>query len=317
MSKKENSAENTGYSRSYLSRLRSCILRNKAAYLFLIPGIILVFIFMYIPLGGLAIAFMDYDVLLGFKSPFVGFDKFIEIFTIPDFYKSILNTVKLSVLNIAVGFPLPIIFALMLNELKNGLFKRSVQTVSYLPHFLSTIAVVGLATTVFSMYGVVNDLRVAFGGEGTSRELFLAKQEMFVPMLVFLSVWQSLGWNSIIYLSAISGIDHELYDAAVVDGAGKFKQCWHVTIPSIAPTIIMLFILKMGDLFKSNFDLIYGMQNVYIDFEVITTTVFKKGIEAGNYSASTALSLFQGLISLVLVLGANYISKKVDDVSII
>ncbi len=317
MSKKDNPTENAGGSRSYLSRLGSNMKRNKALYLFLVPGIVLVFIFMYIPLGGLVISFMDYDVLLGFKSPFVGFQNFIDIFTIPDFAKSILNTLKLSILNIAVGFPLPIIFALMLNELKNGLFKRSVQTISYLPHFLSTIAVVGLATTVLSYYGIINDIRAAIGGEDTERILFLKQQNLFVPMLVFLGVWQSLGWNSIIYLSAISGIDHELYDAAVVDGAGKFKQCWHVTIPSIAPTIIMLFILKMGDLFKSSFDLIYGLQNVFIDFEVISTIVYKKGIEAGNYSASTALSLFQGVISLVLVLGANYISKKVDDVSII
>lgn len=317
MTGKDISLENTAADVGYFSRLRKCIRKNKATYMFLVPGVVLVFIFMYIPLMGLSIAFFDYDVLKGFNSPFVGFDNFINIFKIGEFSKAILNTVKLSALNILIGFPLPIIFALMLNELKNGFFKRGVQTVSYLPHFLSTIAVVGLATTICSYYGIINDLRVVLTGDENARGLILNKQGLFVPMLVTLTTWQSLGWNSIIYLSAISGVDGELFDAAVVDGAGKLRQCIHITLPSIAPTIILLFILQIGNLFTSNFDLIYGLQNVYIDFEVISTVVYKKGIEAGNYAMSTALSLTQGFMSLVLVLGTNYISKKIDDVSII
>lgn len=291
--------------------------RHKQIYLFLLPGIILTFIFSYIPLMGLSVAFLDYDVFLGMKSPFVGFDNFVKILSMPQFTQAIWNTLKISLLNIAIAFPLPIVFALLLNELSAGFFKRFTQTVSYLPHFLSTIAVVGIATTLLSNYGVINDLRVAAGGEGTERILFLTLQKMFVPNVLTLELWKSFGWNSIIYLASISGIDAELYEAATIDGAGKFKQSWHITVPCIMNTVIIMLILKIGSLFASNFDLIYGLQNVYIDFEVISTIVYKQGITQGDYATATALSFMQGFISLFLVLGSNWLSKKYNDVSII
>lgn len=294
-----------------------CIKKNKVLYLFLLPAIILTIVFAYMPLPGLLVSFMDYDVLAGFKSPWIGFDNFKAIFTIPEFTDAIKNTLYLSVLNLVLGTPLPIIFALMLNELRNGYFKRFTQTVSYLPHFLSTIAVIGLATSIFSEYGIINDIRMKLFGPETERVLFLGQQDMFVPNVLFIGIWQSLGWNSIIYLSAISGVDASLYEAATVDGAGKLKQCWHITLPSISQTIIMLLILSIGGLFNSNFELIYGLQNAYIDFEVISTVIYKQGITAGNYSISTAFGFMQGLISLVLVLSANWLSKKVNDVSIL
>lgn len=294
-----------------------CIRKNKTLYLFLLPAIILTFVFSYLPLPGLLISFMDYDLFAGFKSPWVGFDNIKAIFTIPEFTDSIKNTVYLSILNLAFGTPLPIIFALMLNELKDGYFKRFTQTVSYLPHFLSTIAVIGLATSILSEYGIVNDIRVKLLGPDTERVLFLGLQKMFVPNVIFIGIWQSLGWNSIIYLSAISGIDASLYEAAIVEGAGKLRQCWHITLPCISQTIIMLFILSIGGLFNSNFELIYGLQNAFIDFEVISTVIYKQGITAGDYSISTAFGFLQGLISLVLVLGANGLSKKVNDISIL
>lgn len=294
-----------------------CIKKNKMLYLFLVPGIVLTLIFSYVPLPGLIISFMDYDMFAGFKSPWVGLENFKEIFTIAEFTKSIKNTLWLSFLNILIGQPLPIIFALMLNELKNGYFKRFTQTVSYLPHFLSTIAVIGLATSIFSEYGIINDIRVALGGAGTERVLFLTLQKLFVPNLLFIGTWQGLGWNSIIYLAAISGVDSSLYEAAIVDGAGKLRQCWHITIPAISQTVIMLLILSIGGLFNSNFEMIYGLQNAYIDYEVISTVIYKQGITQGDYSISTAFGFLQGLISLVLVLGANWLSKKVDDVSIL
>lgn len=277
----------------------------------------LAFIFSYIPIMGLSVAFLDYDVFLGMKSPFVGFDNFAKILSMPQFTQAIWNTLKISLLNIAIGFPLPIVFALLLNELSAGFFKRFTQTVSYLPHFLSTIAVVGIATTLLSNYGVVNDLRVAVGGEDTERILFLTLQKLFVPNVMALELWKAFGWNSIIYLASISGIDAELYEAATIDGAGKFKQIWHITVPSIMNTVIIMLILQIGSLFTSNFDLIYGLQNVYIDFEVISTIVYKQGITQGDYATATALSFMQGFISLFLVLGSNWLSKKYNDVSII
>ena len=291
--------------------------RHKQIYMLLLPGIILTFIFSYIPLMGLSVAFLDYDVFMGMKSPFVGFDNFIKILLMPQFTQAIWNTLKISLLNIFIAFPLPIIFALLLNELSKGFFKRFTQTVSYLPHFISTIAVVGIATTLLSNYGVVNDLRVAAGGEGTERILFLTLQKMFVPNIITLGIWQTLGWNSVIYLATISGIDAELYEAATIDGANKFRQSWHITIPCIMNTVIIMLILRIGSLFASNFDLIYGLQNVYIDFEVISTIVYKQGITQGDYSTATALSFMQGFISLFLVLGSNWLSKKYNDVSII
>lgn len=294
-----------------------CIRKNKMLYAFLIPAIVLTFVFSYCPLPGLLMSFMDYDMFKGFKSDWVGFDNIIKIFTVPEFSKAILNTLWLSFLGIVIGFPLPIIFALMLNELNDGLFKRFTQTVSYLPHFLSTIAVIGMAVSIFSENGIINDIRIWLFGEDTTRELFLSKQGLFVPNILLLSNWKGLGWSSIIYLAAISGIDASLYEAAIVDGAGKFKQCIHITLPSISRTIIMLFILRIGSLFNSDFELIYGLQNVYIDFEVISTVIYKQGITGGNYSISTAFGFVQGVISLVLVLLTNHISKRVDDVSLI
>lgn len=286
-------------------------------YIFLIPAIVLVFIFSYCPLPGLLMSFMDYDMFKGFHSDWVGFDNIIKIFTMPELSKAILNTLWLSFLGIVIGFPLPIIFALMLNELNDGKFKRFTQTVSYLPHFLSTIAVIGIVVSLFSEYGIVNDIRVWLFGEDTTRELFLTKQGMFVPNIMFWSNWKGLGWSSIIYLAAISGIDASLYEAAIVDGAGKFRQCWYITLPSISTTVIMLLILRIGSLFNSDFDLIYGLQNIYIDYEVISTVIYKRGITGGDYSISTAFGFVQGTVSLVLVLATNYISKRVDDVSLI
>jgi len=290
---------------------------NMILYLFLLPAMGLVFVFSYIPLPGLIIGFLDYDFFKGFSSSFIGLANFAEIFRMPDFINAILNTLKISILNLFFVFPLPIAFALMLNEIKDGFFKRFTQTVSYLPHFLSTIAVIGIATTVCSEYGIINDIRLTLFGVDTQRELFLTYPNLFIPNVIILSLWQSLGWSSIIYLSAISGIDTSLYEAAIIDGAGKLKQCIHITIPSITPTVIMLFILQIGNLFKSNFDLIYGLQNVFVNFEVISTMIFKQGITNGNYSIATAFGFLEGAISLFLVLFANWASKKVNNISII
>ncbi len=290
--------------------------KNIFLYLLVLPAIVLTIYINYMPMAGVSVAFMDYNIFKGFDSPWVGFDNFKELFALPSFGKALTNTLTISCLNLFVVFPLPIIFALLLNEIRCSGYKRVVQTVSYLPHFISWIAVIGIAQSIFSTYGFVNDMRVAVLGENAERIRFLAKQEFFLPNIIGLSIWKELGWSSIVYLAAISGIDSQIYEAARVDGANRLQQCLYITLPSILPTVVMLFILKIGGLFSDNFDLVIGLQNPYIDFETLSTTTYKQGISAGNYSMATAISLFQGVISMTLVILTNKLSKKVNDVSL-
>lgn len=286
-------------------------------YILLLPALILTFIFAYMPMPGLVTAFQDYDVFKGImKSPWVGFNHIIEIFNTPMFVQSIWNTLKISVLCIIIGFPMPIIFALLLNELKDGLFKRTVQTVSYLPHFLSWISVIGIISTLFALYGPINDIRVQLLGQNVDRILILAKQELFIPNILLLTVWKDTGWGSIIFLAAISSINPQLYEASVMDGAGKLKQMIYITLPYLMPTAMILLILRLGFLFASNFELIYGLQNPFINFEVISTVVFKSGIQQGNYSMASALGFVQGVVAFILVFISNKASKKISGIAV-
>lgn len=287
----------------------------KSIYLLLLPAIILVFVFCYMPLPALILAFKDYDFLLGFKSPWVGLANFKDIFTLPDFTQSIINTIKLSILNLTIVFIVPIIFALLLNELKNIAFKRVVQTVSYLPHFLSWASVLGITYTLLSKYGALNSL-IAYFNPNYERTLWLAQQNLFVPNVVILTIWKNMGWDTIIYLAAMSGIDQSLYEAASIDGANKFKQCIHITIPGLLPTVTILFIMATGRIFNDNFELIYGLQNAFVDFDVISTITYKFGIKNGDYSIATALSMFQGVINLILIIISNKISRMLSDTSL-
>lgn len=290
--------------------------KNSMIYFLLSPALLFTLFFKYLPLPGLVIAFMDYKALLQFKSPWVGFDNFIQIFTMPMFVNAIVNTFTISLLSLVVLWPAPIILALLINELKNGLFKRVVQTVSYLPHFLAWISVIGIATSLYAIYGPLNDLLALIRGPETERVMFLANQKFFIPNVLMLSAWKEIGWGSIIYLAAITSIDSQLYEAAYIDGANRWKQFVHVTLPGLAPTIIMLLILKMGSLFADNFELIYGLQNPFINFEVVSTLIYKQGILNGKFSIATAFGLVQGVIGFLLVMAANKISKKVSEISI-
>lgn len=301
---------------SLVSRFFIAIKKHFFLYLLLLPALVLTLYFSYLPMPGVVIAFMDYDVFDGFASPWVGFENFKQIFSLPLFTKSIGNTVLLSALNLLIVQPAPLIFALLLNEIQAKRFKSLLQTVSYLPHFLSWIAVIGMANALYSTYGIINDVRVTMFGETTERIRFLASQGFFVPNVIILTVWKTIGWASIVYLASITGIDPQLYEAAYIDGAGRFKQCIHITIPSVLPTAVMIFIIQIGQIFKDNFDLIYGLQNTYIDFETISTVVYKEGISSGNYSTAAALGLFQGVLGLVLVMLANSFSRKVNDVAL-
>lgn len=293
-------------------------LRSEVPFFILIaPAMILVFLFSYLPMFGLLLAFKDYDPLKGiFGSPFTdmyGFGNFAEIFKTPELAASIWNTLYMNVLSLVIDFPAPIIFALLLSEIGAKTFKKTVQTISYLPHFLSWAAITGMVTGLLGEYGAINDIIKKLGGE---RILFLEKEGMFLPVYLLTKVWQSVGWGSIIYLASIAGISQELYEAAEIDGAGRFMQVWHITLPGILPTALILLILDVGSIFGSNFELVYGLQNkIAWKTEVISTAVYKYGIGQAEYSLATALGLMQGLVALILTFGANTISKKVSSVS--
>jgi putative aldouronate transport system permease protein len=292
------------------------IARNKFIYLLIFPSVLLVIFFNYLPMWGIRIAFVDYDIYNPAKSVWVGFENFKAVLRMGDTKTAIINTFYISILSLITVFPLNIIFALLINELKNGFFKKTVQTVSYLPYFLSWISVIGIVTSLYSRDGIINDVMVRFFGS-TQRVLYLAGQSFFVPNIVILSVWKELGWGAVVFLAAITGVDASLYEAAYIDGAGKMRQTWHITLPAILPTVMIMLIWKTGALFTNNFELIYGLQNPFINFEVIQTIIYKQGIEGGDYSLTTAFGLFQGIVNLLLLLGANYFSKKFTEISVV
>lgn len=295
--------------------LASSIAANKYMYLLLTPAVICVFIFGYAPLCGLLLAFKDYDALLGFaKSPWVGLKNIRNIFAFPNFIKAIKNTLIFSSVCLFGQFPFPIILAIMLSEVRNKAFKKISQTVTYLPHFLSWISVVGFAYTLFALHGPFNNIMASIFGDSYERTNILLDSKNFLSFIFFSGLWKEMGWNSIIYLAAIAGIDQSLYEAAAIDGAGRLKQIWHITLPSIRTTAVLVLIMNIGSLVTSNFEQVYGFQNVYTqtDTEVINTLVYREGIQNGEYSMATAFGLVQGLVSLTLVMTANKISRKLS-----
>ncbi|WP_164821391.1 ABC transporter permease [Paenibacillus koleovorans] len=284
-------------------------------YILLAPALLATLVFQYIPMPGIIIAFMDYDFFKGLHSPWVGLKHIREIFEVPSITASIWNTLKISLISLVIVFPAPIALALLLNEARNAVFRRLVQTLSFLPHFLSWISVIGIATTFYALYGPLNDLLAYFMGE-EARQLFLTKQGFFVPNVIGITVWKETGWSCIIFLAAIASIDQQQYEASWIDGAGRFQQMWYITLPGILPTIMILLILRLGNIFASNFELIYGLQNSFINYDVISTIIYKSGIQQQNYSMATAVGFVEGLIALLLTLAANRLSKKVSGVGV-
>lgn len=286
------------------------IYKDRALYILMLPALAVTFFFMYCPMPGLLMAFEDYtiyDGLLGSK--WVGLENIKQIFKQKMMLDSIWNTLWISILNVLVCFPAPIVLALLINEIGNKFFKRFVQTASYLPHFLSWISVVGLIQILFGRDGLINDIRMQLGA--AERITYLAEQKNFVPMIIWTSLWKGVGWGTIIHLANLTSINPELYEAADIDGANYFHKLWYITIPHMLPTVMILLIFQMGGLFSSNFELIWGLQNPFIDFEVISTVIYQTGLQAGNYSLSTAVGFMQGLIALLLVGMSNWFSKKV------
>lgn len=293
------------------------IWKHKVFYLFLLPGLIWFFIFSYVPLFGIQVAFRDYTFSGGFTgSPWAGMKYFQQFF---DYYKSeeiIRNTILISFLKLAIGFPMPILLAIMLNEVRRLKFKKVVQTLSYLPYFVSWIVVVTLMQRLLSPYGgPVNELLSLFGIEHIQ---FLYNPNWFYQVIVGSDVWKNIGWNSIIYMAAIAGIDQQQYEAAKIDGANRFRQIWHVTLPGVRNIAIILFILSIGSLMSAGYEqllLLSGPPTASIG-SVLDVHVITSGIGEGRLSYAAAVGLFQSLIGLILIVTVNRIARKVSDVSL-
>ena len=302
-----------GNKKAYMSNQKILLkmYKQRQLYILLLPALIMTFVFAYCPMPGLIMAFEDFSIYKGlFGSDWVGLKNIKMIFSRTEILGSIWNTLSLSLLSLIFNFPAPIILALLINEIKNIGFKKVVQTASYLPHFLSTISVVGIVQLLFSKEGMINDVRMFLGAQ--ERIGFLGVQEYFVPFILGTSLWQGVGWGTIVHLANLASIDPTLYEAAEVDGAKRLQKLWYITLPHMLPTVVILLIFQMGSLFSSNFELIYGLQNPYIEYEVISTIVYKLGVQSGNYSMSTAIGFVQGLVALLLVVMSNWISKKVS-----
>ena len=291
------------------------IWKSKDYYLMLLPAVILVIMFNYAPLYGLQIAFKNYKVSLGVGgSPWIGLKNFTDFFQSYYFGTLLKNTLLLSLYTLVVGFPIPIIIALILNELK-GNFKKFTQTVLYAPHFISVVVLVSILNAMLSpSQGVVNTILEMFGME---RNYFMANPEYFRHLYVWSGVWQGMGWGAIIYLAALSGVDPSLHEAADMDGATRIQKIIHINLPAIMPTIIIMLILRMGEIASVGYEKVYLMQNsLNVETaEVISTYVYKRGIINSNYSFSTAVDLFNNVVNVILVLIANEISKRVSETS--
>lgn len=287
-------------------------------YVLLLPTLVFFIVFCYVPMYGVQLAFKDYNAMLGITgSPWVGFEHFRRFFESYQFKQLLGNTLSLSIYQLAVSFPVPIILALALNQVKNARFKKVVQTVTYAPHFISIVVLVGMLNVFFSTNGgLVNEIVKFFGGEP---KLFLGQEQYFQHMYVWSGVWQSMGWSAIIYLAALSGVSPELHEAAVVDGASKIKRIWHIDIPAILPTIIILLILNCGQIMSIGFEKAFLMQNSLNigTSEIIPTYVYKMGLLNAQYSFSTAVGLFNSVINCTLLFVVNKISKKAGQTGII
>ena len=290
------------------------IRRNTDMYLMLLPALALLVIFCYVPMYGITIAFKDFNIFKGLmESPWVGLKHFDKLFHSDKFWQIFNNTLIISLMKLVFYFPFPIILALALNEVQSRFFKVSVQTVSYVPHFISWVIAGALAIDILSPnYGVVNMLVKAMGFDPI---YFIVHPRYFRWVLVWLDVWKSAGWGAIVYIAAISSISTELYEAAVMDGAGKLRQMWNVTLPGIRPTIVVLLILRLGNLMEAGHEQIMMLMTpaVYDVGDVISTYVYRMGIGRMEYSFTTAVSLFRNIIGCVLLFCANYVAKKMGE----
>lgn len=298
--------------------LKKLFLRDRQLIVMSLPMILFFFVFCYIPMAGMALAFVDYKPALGiFGSEFVGFKFFEQVFTNPFFPRLLKNTFIIGFETLLWSFPFPILFALAVNEIRSKKAKKLVQTISYMPYFISIVVIVGLMSNFLSpTTGVVNTLYTQLTGKDPIS--FMTSPEYFRFLYVASHVWQTFGWNSIIYLAALAGVDTDLYDSARVDGANRLQQMLYITLPSIMPTIIIMLVLNLGNIMSVGFEKIILMYSpgIYEVADVISTYTYRRGIVQADYSYGTAIGMFNSVVNLVFICGANWFSKKFSDTSL-
>ncbi|MTV80024.1 ABC transporter permease subunit, partial [Streptococcus pneumoniae] len=278
---------------------------------------VLLILFTYGPMYGIIMAFQDFTVFKGYTgSPFVGLKHFQRLFSDPLFYRLFKNTFMVGVLDFLFSFPAPLIFALILNEVRKVRFKSVVQSISYLPHFIPLVVMVGIIFELFGSYGIINSLLSSLGMEPIS---FFTKSEWFLPLYIGSGVWKTIGWGSIIYMGALTNIDSTLYEAADMDGANRWHKMWHVTLPSLRPTVVTLFILNAGGIMQVGFEKVFLMSSpaTYEVSDVLSTYVYRQGILNSDFSYSAAVGLFNNIVALLFVLLANKIAKKLGEEGIV
>lgn len=289
--------------------------KDYLLYLMILPGLIYIILFKYIPMYGVVIAFKDYKITNSFSdAPWVGIDNFVNLFSRPGFIRALKNNILISVYKLVFGFPFPIILSLLINEIRKSRVKKVIQTSVILPNFVSWVVVSGLLFALFSPNsGAIKGIMELFGYSGAIPNI-LTDKDKFRFVIVISHIWKGAGMGTIVYLSAIAGIDQALYEAAIIDGAGRWKQLWHITLASLRPTIVILLIFRVGDIMYAGFDQIYAISNdlVISVSDIIDTYVYTIGLEQRKFALATAAGLFQSTIGLVLVLCTNYIAKKVD-----
>lgn len=279
-------------------------------HLMLLPGLLLVLLFKYVPMAGLTIAFEDYSPVFGlFDQEWIGFENFSYLFSMSTFPRVIYNTIFIAVLKIIANIVVPVLFALLLNEMRCKAYKKTLQTIVYLPHFISWVALAGIFMDVLSMDGIIN---TALKQIGLNPVYFLGNEKVFPYTMVVTDVWKNFGWNTIVYLAAITGVDPSLYEAAYMDGAGKFRQAIHVTIPQILSIVILMTILSMGDILRAGFDQIFNLYSplVYSTGDIIDTFVYRMGILSSQFGPATAVGLFQSIISFVLIMTGYWAADR-------
>ena len=302
--------------KSFGERLALDLRTNWLVYLLAMPALIYFFVYCYKPIGGLVIAFKDYKITGSiWDAEWVGFEHFIDFFESYYFGRLLRNTLTISLSTLVFGFPVPIIFALLLNEMRNLHFKKLAQTITYIPHFISLVVICGMILDFTRIDGLINTIIKLFGGEPIA---FLSKAEWFVPVYVISDIWQSFGWNSIVFMAALTAVDPALYEAAKLDGASRLQQIWHISLPSILPTVVTMLVLRMGAVMNVGYEKITNLYNAgtYRTADVISTYVYRMGILGADYSSSTAIGLFNSVVSVILVVLANKISRKLTETSL-
>ncbi len=317
MSKKKKQTVLLEYQQPFWTRVKKDLRRNWFAYFVFIPVLIWYIVFHYLPMYGVLIAFKDFKPLLGFaRSKWVGLKNFVDFFSNPYLFRLVKNTLMLNLWSLVLGFPAPIILALLMNEVRNAAFKRTVQTITYMPHFVSLVVACGIIRLFVASGGPINQIVNFF--TGTEHSSLLNYASMYRPIYVLSGIWQGIGWGSIIYLSAMASVDPQLYEAAEIDGGGRLVKMWHITIPSILPTIMILLIRDLGGLLSSGYQkaiLLYNSMT-YETADTIATYVYRRGLQQGNYSFSAAVGLSSAVINFVLLYISNKVSKKLTETSL-